>query len=162
MKFVSMGLEEREILQQFGEALIRDFQAIIPKVTGATAASLRMEVDQEDNILTIFGSEVLATLEDGRGPTQNDGPGDVIENLKAWLAAKGLNLSPFAVAHNIHKFGNTLFRSLQNKGPLNYQPNPIGLRQVLTQQRLDSFSTLIGTTIAPKISSELLPNLKPE
>ncbi len=157
-----MASVDEQILKQFGEKLIEDFKKVIPKVTGKTADSLRMEVDDEGNILTIFGSSVLATLEDGRGPTKNEGPGDVIEGIKDWIRIKGLDISPFAVAFNIHKYGNTLFRQINGSGPVNRATNPIGLSQVLTQQRLDSLGALLAADLAPKISSELLPFLKPE
>lgn len=148
------------LLRQFGEALMEDFKKIIPRVTGRTQDSLRIEVDEEGNILTMWGEESLATLEEGRGPTRRSGPGDVINNIKEWIRIKGLDLNPFAVAFNIHKYGNTLFRMIHG-GPVNQQVNPIGLKQVLTQQRLDSFSALLAKNVAPKISSELLPSLKP-
>jgi len=157
----NMAKGDAEILRQFGQALIDDFVKIIPKVTGKTAASVRMEIDDEENILTIFGDSVLGTLEDGRGPTVKNGPGDVIKGIKEWIARKGLNISPFAVAFNIHKYGNTLHRQLTGVGPVNKAANPIGLRQVLTQQRLNSFNALVASHYGPKISSELLPFLKP-
>lgn len=152
---------DTELLRQFGEALMEDFKKIIPRVTGRTQDSLRIEVDEEGNILTMFGEESLITLEEGRGPTQKSGPGDVIEGIKEWIRIKGFDLNPFAVAFNIHKYGNTLFRMIKGSGPINATVNPIGLKQVLTQSRLDSFSALLAENIAPKISSELLPSLKP-
>lgn len=154
---------DREILTQFGEALVDDIRKVIPKVTGRTADSIRFEVDQEDNILTIFGEESIETLEEpGRGPTKKSGPGDVIKGIKEWIRIKGLNISPFAVAFNIHKFGNTLHRQVTGVGPINRQVNPIGLKQVLTQQRINSLSSLLAEELSPKISSELLPFLQIE
>lgn len=157
-----MAAREAELLQQFGEALMADFIKILPSVTGDTAAAIRMEVDEEGNILTIFGPEHIATLESGRGPTVSGGPGDVLKGIREWIARKGLNLSPFAVAVNIHKHGNTLFRQLKGSGPVNKQANPIGLEQVLTEQRLKSFNTLVGKEFAPRIESDILPNFKLE
>ena len=77
-----MAKGDAEILIQFGEAIIEDVKKIIPNVTGKTASSLRMEITGDENILTIFGDSVLATLEDGRGPTKKGGPGDVIKGIK--------------------------------------------------------------------------------
>jgi len=154
-------INNSEILKQFGAALVKEFQAIVPKVTGKTAASVRMEVDEEGNILTIFGDEVLGTLETGRGPTvATSGSGAVIDGIKAWISAKGLNLSPFAVAFNIHKFGNTLFRTINNKGPINLQVNPVGLKALLTEQRISSFSALLADDLTPKLSSEIITQFK--
>ena len=157
-----MATGDGELLRQFGEALIADFVRILPTVSGETAAAIRMEVDSEGNILTIFGPEHIDTLETGRGPTKRSGPGDVIKGIKEWVARKGLDISPFAIAVNIHKHGNTLFRQLKGAGPVNIQANPVGLQQVLTEQRLTSFNTLIGKKFAPKIESDILPSFKAE
>jgi hypothetical protein len=147
----------KETFDQFGQALIDDLKKIIPRVTGKTQDSLRMETTEES--LTIYGEQSLGALEDGRGPTRaTGGSGAVLAGIKEWIRIKGLDLSPLAVAFNIHKYGNTLYRTMHG-GPVNYNAQPIGLKQVLTKQRVDSLSGQLGGDLKPLINSEILKSI---
>src|SRR3990167_10068857 len=101
-----------EILKQFGEKWLHEIQVIIPDVSGKTLKSIRYEVDKDGNVLTLWGAGYLGTLEDGRAPTKKSGPGDLIPALQAWIENKGVRgedgklLSPYAIAANMHKYGN--------------------------------------------------------
>src|SRR3990167_3853441 len=115
-----MAQEDIDILQEFGEKLMNDTKEIIPDVSGRTRDSLRMEITSDGNILTIFGAAHIGTLEFVRGRTRRGGAGFLIEAIKEWLQIKGLDISPFAVAANIHKYGNTLNRIITGVGPVHY------------------------------------------
>lgn len=155
-------LEDKEILQQFGEALVAGIKESIPIVSGKTAESVRMEVTDNDAILTIYGSAYLSTLVYGRKPTKKRGRGngEMLENIKEWIRLKGLDISPFAVVANIHKWGNTLNRIATGVGDVNYQANPIPLQQVLNQQRIDSFRGTFAREYLNKVKSEVLKDIQ--
>ena len=72
--------------------------------TGKTVAQLRTQSAPEYAALT--GPGYLRTLRNGRRPGQRP----PIEAIRAWLAAKRLQLNPYAVAANIAKRGTRLFR----------------------------------------------------
>ena len=149
-----MAQTDIEILQDFGEKLMNDTKEIIPDVSGRTRDSLRMEND--GNILTIFGASHIGTLEFGRKRTRRGGAGFLIEAIKEWLQIKGLDISPFAVARNIHKYGNTLNRIITGVGPVNYIANPIGLKNILTKQKVDFFKQALSKSHFTRFKSEII------
>jgi hypothetical protein len=157
-----MAKEDIEILKQFGERLANEVRVAIPDVSGKTARSVEVEVSEDGNILTIWGAAHIGTLEEGRRPTQRSGRGDLIPQLQAWIEAKGIRtddgklLSPFAIAANIHKYGNTLNRIKTGVGPVNYQANPIGLKEIFNEQRLDAFLDTFAEQFLSRVSSQIL------
>ena len=72
--------------------------------TGRTRAQLRPVSGPE--YAALLGPRYLVTLRDGRRPGQRP----PIEAIKAWLAAKRLQLNPYAVANAIAARGTRLFR----------------------------------------------------
>jgi len=155
-----------EILKQFGEKLLHEIQVIIPDVSGKTLKSIRYEIDKDGNVLTIYGAGHIGTLEEGRGATKKSGPGDLIPALQAWIESKGVRgkdgklLSPYAIAANMHKYGNTLHRMKTGRGPVNHAANPIGLAQVLNQDRIDTFKDVFARQYLNSVKSEILKDLR--
>lgn len=158
---------DKEILEQFGEKLVADFKAVIPRVSGKTADSVHMVSD--DNEMTVFGAWSLGALEYGRKPTGigKGGNGSLLKNIKEWLAMKGLALSPFAVVANIHRYGTTLYRikqgtftSASGRSLVNYQANPIGLNQLVNEQRMSSLKEVFASKYMSLIKSEIIKDLK--
>lgn len=78
-------------------------KAQVPKATGRTAKAVRYEL--YENGFAIYAPSHLQTLITGRKPTSNTGGGDLLENIKEWIKAKGLTLNAYAVTKKIHKFG---------------------------------------------------------
>jgi hypothetical protein len=87
------------------------------KATGKTIAAIRSE--SNDNGFEVYGPKHVYTLVYGRKPT---GPGassegrPLIEAIKEWIAAKGLNLNPYAVTAKIHKQGTKLYIDIKRGG----------------------------------------------
>ena len=158
---------DKEILQQFGEKLVEDFKEIIPRVSGKTADSVHYTADE--NEMTVFGAWSLGALEYGRKPTGagKSSGGAMFANIKEWIRMKGLDISPFAVVANIHKYGTTLYRikqgnfkSTSGKSLVNYQANPIGISQVINNQRINSLREIFAIKYRSLTKSEIIKDLK--
>jgi len=109
-----------EIIQQFGDSLVKDLKSAIPKGTGATANSVRVEYKIKDgkiNGFNIWGFESIGALIEGRKPTSNGAKKSnptLQQNVLAWIKAKGItpkdssmtdvSLS-WAISKSIHKNG---------------------------------------------------------
>jgi hypothetical protein len=76
--------------------------------TGATLASLRTSVVSSPAFVvgTLSGNENWRWWGNGRGP----GRMPPVDNIRAWIIAKGLSLSPYAVAKRIAEEGSRDYR----------------------------------------------------
>ena len=66
--------------------------------SGKTANSLRVEVKDKNGVLTgiLYGSEVLDSLEYGRGATKNASSSRTWENeLRSWMQIRGISQDAF-------------------------------------------------------------------
>ncbi len=102
--------QERQILTDLINSLktdvINSMQAKGRFASGETIAALETaEIDEQIQLLAPWW---IDALEVGRQPTSPNAPaGDptVFEEIQKWIAAKGLDLNPYAVTKNIHKKG---------------------------------------------------------
>jgi hypothetical protein len=90
-------------------------QALVKRgnnATGQLSQSIQDEgVGGEINITAFrYGK----SLQFGRSPTVNDGNGDLLVRIRAWIAAKGLSINPYAVTNKIHRKGTKRFRDIQS------------------------------------------------
>lgn len=101
-----------EILTNGGEVykseIAKQFDKYNLNATGKTLKSIQANV--VGNKLSIIGNDYVQVLQDGRRPTSNNGNGALLANIKQWIAAKGLDLNPYAVTKKIHKEGTRLYR----------------------------------------------------
>jgi len=149
-----------EIIQQFGDSLVKDLKGAIPKATGATANSVRVEYKTKDGKITgfnIWGFESIGALINGRNPTgsgASKGNPTLQQSLLIWIKAKGitprdtnmteLSLS-WAMSKSIHKNG--------------YKANQ-KVADVFSNIRLKSFAnTLVGTE-GLEIQSKIIKEFK--
>jgi hypothetical protein len=82
--------------------------------TGKSKDSLRFEITEEGKkiVLTVFGKPYFAVVETGRKPTPNKKPSRaMIESIQEWVDARGLKLSPWAIATMINKEGTKLWQA---------------------------------------------------
>lgn len=105
---VSKKAELQKSLERYGR-----------KATGRTIAAIREE--HTETGFEIYGPRHIYTLVYGRGPTSPNGPyqnsgQSLLQSIKEWIAAKGLNLNPFAVTAKIHKRGTRLYIQIQRGG----------------------------------------------
>lgn len=109
-----------EKIKQFGNALVKDLKSAIPKATGATANSVRVEYKTKDGKITgfnIWGFESIGALINGRKPTgsgASKGNPTLQQSLLIWIKAKGItprdtNMTQislsWAMSKSIHKNG---------------------------------------------------------
>ena len=78
--------------------------------TRALYNSVRFEKKEllEQITINIFALDYIVGLDEGVAP--NEKPFPNIEDIKTWLAAKGLDLNPYAVRNSIISNGTTWFR----------------------------------------------------
>lgn len=99
--------------------------------TGRTSASLEVRMTPTGG--QIWGREHFDTLEIGRGPTENPGDGALFRNIREWIVAKGIHVTPmpyrtdrphmyteeerslnaaaYAITKRIHERGTVLYNS---------------------------------------------------
>lgn len=95
-----------ELMNNLKTDVINSIQANGRYATGETVAALEVTVEGETGQL--LAPAYIDALEYGRKPTsQGAATGDptVFEQVEKWIAAKGLDLNPYAVTKNIHKHG---------------------------------------------------------
>lgn len=86
--------------------VVNSMQANGRYATGETIVAL--EIVQDEKGGQLLAPKWVDTLEKGRGPTSaGAAPGDppMIEGIKAWVEAKGLDISPWAIKKSIDKKG---------------------------------------------------------
>lgn len=105
-----------QILTNHGQSLTQQIKANTPKVTGKTAESVGYEVraTASESTLMITAKPFFRVVETGRGPTRPDyqrGEKTLVEAIKEWLSAKGLEQGlAYAIAKSIHKKGTKLYQ----------------------------------------------------
>ena len=108
-----------DIVNANGIELINNLRANLgstgTNATLKTSQSLRIEVNVDGLKvgMKLFGRAFFNTVETGRRPTPGKKPSkEFIENLKPWLAARGIDESAvWAIATKINKQGTNLFRA---------------------------------------------------
>lgn len=153
-----------DALQQFGEQLMKEMQAVVPKVTGKTAESI--EYVPTERGFDIVADEHIVTLIDGRGPTKNGrGEGPTLrEKILSWITAKRIVAKPmqngkvptaeqlsWMISSKIHKEGNKLFRSGGGNDIFD---------TIITESRIDAFLESLLSERATKIESDFLTVFK--
>lgn len=104
----------QQILQKHADLYIQrvteGFQRNDVNATGKTIASVRPKVGAFG--FEVTGAGYILAIEYGRGQTRGGGGGgrSLVDQIKDWIAAKGLDLNPYAVAKSIHMKGTALYR----------------------------------------------------
>lgn len=114
--------------------------------TGKTAAAI--QVVPTPGGIQLLGPAYLNTLELGRRPTPKGagrGQSSLFSHINQWLAAKGLNLNPFAVTNSIHKKG--------------YKGKPGVISQPLSPENIDARLQSCMATLAGTFSNEVMAAL---
>ena len=78
--------------------------------TKALLNSVRYEQKEllQQTVISIYALDYIAGLDQGVAPEERPYPN--IEDIKIWLAAKGLDLNPYAVKNSIIANGTTWYR----------------------------------------------------
>lgn len=108
------------ILQKEGNSIVeqirRNLESTGTNATGRTSRSLRYEVRVEADSVTlkIIGRPFFKVVETGRKPTRSgasESEPNLVEQIKEWIAAKGIPGNAYAIAKSIHQKGTKLFQS---------------------------------------------------
>ena len=159
-------MSDKEILMQFGEALIQDIRRIMPRVSGATAEGLIPEATE--TTLTIFAPNYIGALEYGRKPTGKGGGAiSLYEKIKEWVRRKpvvprpGLNgkiptLSQLAymITRSIHQRGTRAYIEYKSSG----RGTGI-LSSVITEKRINSLVNVFAEKYSATFTSEVLKSI---
>ena len=145
-----------EIIKQFGDSLTKDLKSSIPKATGATANSVRIEYKTSKGKITgfnIWGFESIGALINGRKPTgsgASKGNPTLQQSLLIWIKAKGItpndtNMTQvslsWAISKSIHKNG--------------YKANQ-KVADVFSKIRLKSFANTLVDSESIEIQSKVI------
>lgn len=97
---------ELEIIEPLKAAIIRDDMV----ATGALLDSVRFEKNESLGVLSydIIALDYIVGLDQGVAPGETPYPS--IEEIQTWIAAKGLDLNPYAVRNSIISNGTTWYR----------------------------------------------------
>lgn len=149
--YTKLLLEEMEGFQaRLIEAMIQDDR----KATGSTIASLH--VDGEPGVARLWGAGHFVQLQRGRGPTESGAPPGtptLLQQIKDWIAAKGLTLNPFAVTKKIHKEGTALYRGQDRR----WAGQESGtLAKVINQQSIGDLRARLATAAKQNLTSEII------
>jgi copper chaperone CopZ len=149
-----MAAGDREIISQFLTAIRDEIRAQLPKVTGRTRESVKVEnLTETTGEITVPWR--LFTFQDGRKP----GTMPPISEIQKWLDAKGLDISPWAVAIKMRNEGNTLWRVLHGK-PGRYTPVRVEFDKIITPQRISALVETFAGKYQSLVSSDLLEPFK--
>ena len=156
-----MAETDREILQQFGEALVPE----IKKVSKGFADTIEMEVD--DDSLTIYASPYISVLIDGRAPTKSGakrGSPTLQQSLRDWIDRHSIAPRPndkgkiptldqlsWAMSKSIHLYGDRLY---QQGGGNNIFDG------VITESRIDTLLNMVGEKYFNEVNTINLPKIK--
>ena len=141
----------REI-QRLHEDVVDTMEASGQRATGKTIAQLREVVGPE--YAALLGPGHLRALRDGRRPGQRP----PIDAIREWLAAKRLDLNPYAVAANIAKKGTRLFAGTDPRlrKPTDTFAGPIRaalprFRQALAEAARSGLHSTLVTNLPPRL-----------
>jgi hypothetical protein len=101
--------------KEFGKQLVLDAQKALETRGNNASGTLSASIEDTgaNNEINIVALRYGQSLQFGRQPTVNDGNGELLERIRAWIQAKGLSLSPYAVTKKIHKQGTRRYQQIQ-------------------------------------------------
>ena len=156
-----MALTDKDILKQFGEALIPELK----KVSKGFAPSIGMEVDEKS--LTIFASPYISVLNDGRAPTKSGaktGNPTLQQTLRSWIDRHSITPRPneagkipsldqlsWAMSKSIHLYGDRLYQQGGGKDVFG---------GIITEDRINSLLNVIGEKYFNEVTTINLPKIK--
>ncbi|CAB4153250.1 hypothetical protein UFOVP606_55 [uncultured Caudovirales phage] len=148
-----------KILLQYGNALVVDIKAAIPKVTGKTANSVKLIV--EELSIEVVANKSVGALVHGRKPTSTSTASTptLYELILQWVKDKGITSSDgitterlaYIITQSIHKKGTLLYRSGGNSTIFD---------TVLGQARLDTLANAIAAIQTKVIQSETIKQIQ--
>lgn len=117
--------------------------------SGKTADSIQFEVlETRDNVLfQVTADKHIRNLQDGRGPTKNDGPGTVKNRIKQWIKDKGL-VSELSEASLVY----LITRKIHREG---YKGTPGLIDDIINDSLIDFFEEQIAEIAGNEFVNEI-------
>ena len=105
-----------KVIRLSGQRLVEELrQALSARGNNASGTlSASIEDTGGDKEINIVALRYGQSLQFGRQPTVNDGNGELLERIQAWIQAKGLSLNAYAVTKKIHKCGTKRYREIKD------------------------------------------------
>jgi len=142
----------KEIIKQFGEQLVNDIKKALPKATGKTVASVK--IDYTDDGFTITGNASIGALVNGRKPTKSGakkGSPTLQESILEWVQA--LSIQPREESMTQLQLSWAISNSIHRKGTIG---RPDMFDDVLNSNRFDSLAKTLLNEQTTVISSQIL------
>ncbi|HRP59984.1 MAG TPA: hypothetical protein PK833_06810 [Vicingus sp.] len=142
----------KEIIKQFGDRLVDDVKKALPKVSGNTAASVK--IDYTDDGFTITGNASIGALVNGRKPTKSGakkGSPTLQESILEWVQA--LSIQPREESMTQLQLSWAISNSIHRKGTIG---RPDMFDDVLNSNRFDSLAKTLLNEQTTVISSQIL------
>jgi len=142
----------KEIIKQFGEQLVNDIKKALPKATGKTVASVK--IDYTDDGFTITGNASIGALVNGRKPTKSGakkGSPTLQESILEWVQA--LSIQPREESMTQLQLSWAISNSIHRKGTIG---RPDMFDDVLNSNRFDSLAKTLLNEQSTVISSQIL------
>ena len=151
---------EKEILSEFGEAVVNDLRQSIAfsgiRASGNLEQSIRYELSE--TALTVFGASYAFAAEFGRGPSQKSG-GDLRAAIRRWIDDKGIQPNDiskdslaYLITRKIHNQGTLLFNGTDAYGRT--KPTEI-LNGVINDGRVDGLQEQLAINTVTAIRNFL-------
>lgn len=142
----------KEIIKQFGDRLVDDVKKALPKVSGKTAASVK--IDYTDDGFSITGNASIGALVNGRKPTKSGakkGSPTLQESILEWVQA--LSIQPREESMTQLQLSWAISNSIHRKGTIG---RPDMFDDVLNSNRFDSLAKTLLNEQSTVISSQIL------
>lgn len=140
--FMGQGLEiQRSLRQEMIQAK--------RNASGKTMESIQFVAyeTRESTILEVVADKTLRTLQDGRGPTKNDGPGAVKNSIRQWIKDKGIRSDipeeslVYLITRKIHREG--------------YKGTPGLIDDVINDSLFDLITKEVGELVGDEFVKEI-------
>jgi len=146
----------KEIIKQFGDRLVDDVKKALPKASGKTAASVK--IDYTDDGFTITGNASIGALVNGRKPTKSGakkGSPTLQQQILEWVQA--LSIQPREQSMTQLQLSWAISNSIHRKGTIG---RPDMFDDVLNSNRFDSLAKTLLNEQTTVISSQILSQFK--
>lgn len=146
----------REIFEKFGNALIKDMRAVIPKASGKTANSLELEVT--DTGFIIRGSKSIGALINGRKPTSSGaakGNPTLQQSIFEWIKIK--SIQPREQSMSQLSLSWAISKSIHAKG---YKGKGNFFKDVLSDSKFKSLEEQLLVAKGFEVQSEIIKEFK--
>lgn len=151
-----MSENSEEIINQFGEDLAKDMKEAIPKATGRTRDSVRLESREKG--FDIFGGAQIGAIIDGRGPTSSRasrGEKTLQQSILEYIQA--LSIQPREPSMTQEQLSWAMSNSIHKKG---YRGKGNIFENVLTKNRIDSLTKTLLKDQLVSIQSDVIKSIE--